>query len=478
MTASSITGTGPGSAEPTPRVLNQADKLLSILRSQSNLIGIKLNDLIDVDANNPSNNNIVAWNSTTEAWESTSPNNVIDTPGTIQVGNIALGGIRANDEGTVVGNTRGNNSVDLQTRKSTATQVASGNLSIISGGRNNTASAIYSVVVGGRNNTASAVSCFIGGGASNTASGYYSSVLGGAVNTASGNNSFIGGGSSNTASAQYSAILSGNSNAASGNSSVVVGGDNNNATGIRSFVGVGSFNTASGDYSLLLGGTSNNATGTNSTIVSGTNNTASGQNSFIGGGTVNQANGQNSVVGGGSGNQANGSRSAILGGSGNTASGQHAIALGRSAIANKYGQIAKSNGEFLAAGDNQASEYILRNTSTNATPVELFLDGSTERMVLNDNSTWAFEVFVVGRRTNATGESATYQIIGCIDRNAGVATTALVGIPVKQSIEDTAAWDANVSADTTNGALVVTCTGEVSKTIRWTAFVKTTEVSN
>jgi hypothetical protein len=40
------------------------------------------------------------------------------------------------------------------------------------------------------------------------------------------------------------------------------------------------------------------------------------------------------------------------------------------------------------------------------------------------------------------------------------------------------AWDAAVTVDTTNGALQVTVTGELSKTIRWVATVITSEVVN
>jgi len=39
-------------------------------------------------------------------------------------------------------------------------------------------------------------------------------------------------------------------------------------------------------------------------------------------------------------------------------------------------------------------------------------------------------------------------------------------------------WDYTVTADTTNGRPKITVTGEAGKTIRWTAFIRTTEVSN
>jgi hypothetical protein len=54
----------------------------------------------------------------------------------------------------VLGNARGNGSVDFQMARSAATQVASGNFSCIAGGERNTASGFYSTVLGGQNTTA------------------------------------------------------------------------------------------------------------------------------------------------------------------------------------------------------------------------------------------------------------------------------------------------------------------------------------
>ena len=90
------------------------------------------------------------------------------------------------------GNSRGVNAVDLQVvRKSTSpSQVAGGNISVISGGQNNTASGTLSVIAGGGGNTASGWGSAVGGGEENTASGLYAAVPGGQNNTASGEYSF------------------------------------------------------------------------------------------------------------------------------------------------------------------------------------------------------------------------------------------------------------------------------------------------
>ena len=107
--------------------------------------------------------------------------------GTVQ-GTDATYDIRAANEGATAGNARGEYSVDLQTNRSAATQVASGNYSTISGGKNNSASGNYSTISGG----------------SNTAIGDFSTVGGGLGNTANGVRSTVGGGFSNTASGYYS----------------------------------------------------------------------------------------------------------------------------------------------------------------------------------------------------------------------------------------------------------------------------------
>jgi hypothetical protein len=92
---------------------------------------------------------------------------------------------------SVGGNARGNYAVDLQTFRSSASQVASGTNSCIPGGVSNTASGAGSFAVGEVNN----------------ASGSLASVVGGQTNTASGNFSICLGGTSNTSSASYAVTL-------------------------------------------------------------------------------------------------------------------------------------------------------------------------------------------------------------------------------------------------------------------------------
>lgn len=133
-------------------------------------------------------------------------------------------------------------------------------------------------------------------------------------------------------------------------------------------------------------------------------------------------------------------------------------------------------GNFAVDQDAQVSHWIMRNITTNATITELFLNGSSSRLTLPDNSTWRFEIDIVARRTDTDDESAAWKLKGCIDRNTGEASTALVGTVSKEvTAKDSVAWDISASADSTNGALTIDVTGEVSKTIQWVAYLTIVE---
>jgi hypothetical protein len=138
-------------------------------------------------------------------------------------------------------------------------------------------------------------------------------------------------------------------------------------------------------------------------------------------------------------------------------------------------------GNFSSDGDARTGQYVLRTATTDNSATEMFIDGASAsvRLVLPDDSTWAFDIMIVARRTNANDEGAVYKFEGAIDRNTGVATTALVGAGGTKTVidEDTAAWDAAISADTTNGSLKIEVTGENTKNINWVAFVRTVETT-
>lgn len=168
-------------------------------------------------------------------------------------------------------------------------------------------------------------------------------------------------------------------------------------------------------------------------------------------------------------------------GSGSVASGTETLAVGNGAKASIFGQKSFANGRFATDGDAQQGLYVARNITSNNTATELYLDGvtATQRMVMPNNSAWTFSLYIVGRRTDAVGGGAGYKFEGVIRKDASAGSTTLVGAVSKSVLGETnTAWDAAVTADTVNGSLKITVTGESAKTIRWVATVETTEVTN
>lgn len=139
------------------------------------------------------------------------------------------------------------------------------------------------------------------------------------------------------------------------------------------------------------------------------------------------------------------------------------------------------NGNFGTAGDAQAMTYVLRGTTTDATFTEIFLDGSSARMVLPDDTTWAFDALIVAR-LGTTQASAAYNVFGCIDNESG--TVALVGSVQKGTpIEDNpnaSDWDVQFTADDTNDSLKLEVKGGtgLGGTIRWVATVRISQVTH
>jgi hypothetical protein len=341
------------------------------------------------------------------------------------------GAVRADGSG---GNARGVDAVDLQVSRSAATQVASGQGSTISGGLNNTASGDASVIAGGSTNEASNSFSSVGGGLSNVASDLYCTVGGGRLNVAAGEESVVAGGFQNTAG------TGANDRAA------VVGGDTNSATGQESFIGGGNANTATATQSAVVGGDGNDATGTES------------------------------FIGGGGGNVASGTDAAIAGGQDNVASANYsAVPGGLRASAGLYGQVAHASGQFATAGDAQASDLVMRNATTDATPTELYLDGSSTRCIVPTSKSWMFQIMLVARKDN--GLDSIYKSEGVIRNNAGttsvnaVTTTEIydgIGLPATPVVID---------ADDPNDSLRITVTGVAATNVRWVASIRLVEVS-
>lgn len=178
----------------------------------------------------------------------------------IDVANVA--GLMKQSNGAVIGgdftgNPRGTGAFDFQASRGSATQVASGNNSVICGGQSNTASNDYGVVCGGTNNANFGDRSFIGGGQGNYIpyDKVFGTIGGGIGNTASGNGgATVGGGSSNLASNYYTTVSGGLQSVSSGRYSTVVGGYSNTASGIGAVaVGMNAVASQMGKFALAGG---------------------------------------------------------------------------------------------------------------------------------------------------------------------------------------------------------------------------------
>lgn len=285
-----------------------------------------------------------------------------------------------------------------------------------------------------------------------------------AVMVASGNNSVISGGIDNRATADKSSVGGGNTNQADGTASHIGGGEQNIANNSYTTVGGGTLNTASGQDATVAGGRSNTASGTTAVVAGGNTNTASGVQSAVCAGQANTASGSNSFVGAGASNTASNTHSSVPG--------------GNHAVADKYGQLAHASGRFASSGDAQTSELLWRIQTTDATAnVELFLDASlTQRATVPNNTTWAFVILIVARRSN--GDSICFKVEGGIKNDAG--NTVLVAATTETVIADGtggALTTANidVNADNANDALRIQVTGIAAQTWRWVAHGRIVE---
>tara|TARA_R110002012_G_scaffold30166_2_gene91889 strand:- start:1272 stop:3083 length:1812 start_codon:yes stop_codon:yes gene_type:complete len=204
------------------------------------------------------------------------------------------------------------------------------------------------------------------------------------------------------------------------------------------------------------------ASGSKSVAISGENAAASGAGSFAAGGEYPTASGAYSVA---------------IGGSVNTASGEASYAFGKRALAAQVGKYAY--GAFLTstAGATQGGMIVLNAATTDATATVLSSDanaaGSANQLVAASDTCIMFSGTVVAMQNGAQDQGG-WEIKGLLKNDGG--TTTLVNSNI-QTFADGNGWVVALTADNTNNALAVTCTGEASHNIRWCANISTSEVT-
>ena len=216
------------------------------------------------------------------------------------------------------------------------------------------------------------------------------------------------------------------------NKSIAIGAETN-STGFEGSVSIGWQNTAtSGEAPSCLGGKSNNASGNFATVVGGRDSSAAGHYSF---------------------------------------------ASGYQSKTARHGQKSHASGQFAAKGDAQGSQFILRADTTDATATVLTTDnttpGTTDQIVAASDTCIMFSGTLVAMQNGAQDQGG-WEIKGLLKNDGG--TTTLVSSNI-QTFADGNGWVVALTADNTNNALAITCTGEASHNIRWVANIHTSEVT-
>ena len=148
------------------------------------------------------------------------------------------------------------------------------------------------------------------------------------------------------------------------------------------------------------------------------------------------------------------------------------------------GQLAVTSGYFAAAGDAQSSIYTFRSDTADATAEALTTDNSTastdNQIILPNNSAYSFSGTIIARQQASAGSNyASWEIKGALLRDANAASTVLGNGIINKlfATAGAAAWDIDLTADTTNGGLAITVTGAAATSIRWVATINTSEVT-
>ena len=164
-----------------------------------------------------------------------------------------------------------------------------------------------------------------------------------------------------------------------------------------------------------------------------------------------------------------------------SATGSHAGGIG--ALANHYAEWARSSitdGATYGLGQYGIVSYA--RETTDATPVEIFLDGTfnttgTLRLTLASEDVYRVVITAVATDT-ATGDAKEWLGYGIIKNIAG--TTSLVGgtITMSSSVGDAGLATASIAttADDTNDSLKLAVTGIAATTIKWFAKVNYTKI--
>ena len=117
-----------------------------------------------------------------------------------------------------------------------------------------------------------------------------------------------------------------------------------------------------------------------------------------------------------------------------------------------------------------------RGRTTNATPVNIFLNGTSELISVINGTAMFVTVNIGGIKSD--GSAGAHYIRKVAIKNVG-GTTSLIGAvsTIGPDVEDNVSYDVLIQADNTNDALQVQVTGVVGETLRWTIHIEGVEIA-
>jgi len=135
------------------------------------------------------------------------------------------------------------------------------------------------------------------------------------------------------------------------------------------------------------------------------------------------------------------------------------------------------------SGDFQKGGYTLGvvtsdSSATRATTTSSGPPSTTNQVTLPDNGAYRLKGHAIARRAS-NGDTKSWDLAVTIKRGANAAATAIVGTATVTPVDadpGASAWTIGLTADTTDGCLAVTATGQSGATIKWSIRLDSIEV--
>ncbi len=309
------------------------------------------------------------------------------------------------DTSTLIGSSRGQGANDFSISRLSCDQVASGNLSLVSGGENQKSEFEGSVVLGGKNNLNQSIYGAIGCGESHILQGSYGWIGSGLINTTKSDRNVIVNGLSNQTQGENTMIGCGSNQSTSSANTVILNGEVNiiDSSSLNAIIINGKVNQLfTSSHSLIGSGESNLMIESNCNVMqNGKNNSIyTGNNNCLGTGEGIGCTGSSNVMVTGKANQLQNisSFNMIITGESNSFSNTN--------LSSRYLGI-------LSGFSNQVNSTIARNTSTIGTGKTNLCSNNTLQFIANgeNNTIAASNSLIFTGKSNSIQSSSTNGII-------------------------------------------------------------------